>query len=102
MIESVLVGVVIGCALSIAYMEIRIRKVRGSYSHTVPLPHAARKDKRSARIYPYPELTIEQIEGMFTYGEPMDYSTPHGILHIVPNEGHVMPVDTRRRKHGKD
>ena len=61
---------------------------------TIPAPK--RKDKRSTRTWPWIELSMEQIEGMFLYGQSMEYETPHGVLHIVPDD-HLGFIDDRRK-----
>ena len=54
-----------------------------------PATRSHMEDRRTERYWPSPDLSIEQIEGMFEYGMSMDYSTPFGILHIAPDGGHV-------------
>jgi len=66
-----------------------------------PLPWSdsptKRDDKRGTRTWPYSELTSEQIEGMFAYGESMDYETPWGVLHIIPDPKYCMQFEDKRK-----
>ena len=63
-------------------------------------PRIEKDDNRGQRIWPYHELTIKQIEGMFMYNQSMDYDTTHGVIHMIPDPDHVSSksAEYNRRK----
>ncbi len=90
-------GVVIGMAIMVLYItwELDKRGIERPEGFSIFEILTKSKDNRE-HIWPNLNLSLEQIEGMFAYNQSMDYNTPYGIIHIVPDEDCCMNFPNRR------